>query len=281
MLTIEDIQGLPSWPVCDRDQLPHAPGIYFVLGADDRLLYVGRSNNIWYRWQNHHKHDAVTLASALSRIAVLIVHDIEQIPSLEARYIRTFDPPLNVATSYEDYGAGDLEELLDLPKVREYLKNPEGIIPEPLRRAIKDHSDFRCYYCGIDVELSKTNIRYEIADAQALVATKDFRFTGLICIQCQNKRGSGGVNNAALFRRKLFEFTSIRIREIADFLPKFGVNVDDLIRFEARFSAEIEFHGERLSKSSVLSGDPTGIQPIANKPRHDNPYQPPCFDDLP
>jgi hypothetical protein len=265
MLALEDIQSLPSWPICDRDQLPHAPGIYFAIGDDDSLLYLGRSNNVWYRWQNHHKHDAIAAASPLFRISVLVVHDIDSLPALEARYIRAFDPPLNDATSYEDYGVDGSEEILDHPKVRAYLENPEGIIPEPLRRAIKDHSDLRCYYCGAEVELSKTNIRYEIADAVSLLAKRDFSVTGLMCIQCQNKRGGGGLNNAAQFRQKLFEFASTRIREIAEFLPKFGVNVDDLRRFESKFSSEIEFHGERVAKAARQSETSPATQPSANR----------------
>lgn len=46
---------LPSVPLNERNQLPNCAAIYFVIDANDRVLYVGKAKNLLARWRNHHR----------------------------------------------------------------------------------------------------------------------------------------------------------------------------------------------------------------------------------
>src|SRR4051794_23714059 len=41
---------LPSLPLAQRSELPSAPGVYFVLGEDNEVLYIGQSISLLRRW---------------------------------------------------------------------------------------------------------------------------------------------------------------------------------------------------------------------------------------
>lgn len=92
---VRDLACLPSVPFKALSQLPNGRGIYFVIGPNEAVLYVGRSvGSIRSRWKNHHRIDDARAAGAV-RIAWLIVSKKANIPSLEGRCIRALRPALN------------------------------------------------------------------------------------------------------------------------------------------------------------------------------------------
>lgn len=48
------LDALPSLPLQDREHLPAEPGVYFILDATDRVLYVGRTVDLSFRLVMHH-----------------------------------------------------------------------------------------------------------------------------------------------------------------------------------------------------------------------------------
>ena len=90
-------QALSSVLVVDRRQLPDSPGIYFVLGTDNQVFYVGRAQSLRQRWSQHHRL-AEFLSIAEGKIAWLPVAAFEQLHALECAYIALYAPPYNMAT---------------------------------------------------------------------------------------------------------------------------------------------------------------------------------------
>ncbi|WP_319419096.1 GIY-YIG nuclease family protein [Pleurocapsa sp. FMAR1] len=51
------LDKLPSTKLLNKDQLPQKSGIYFAVDEKKRLLYVGKAQNLYKRWLNHHRYD--------------------------------------------------------------------------------------------------------------------------------------------------------------------------------------------------------------------------------
>ncbi|MBR8839987.1 MAG: GIY-YIG nuclease family protein [Stigonema ocellatum SAG 48.90 = DSM 106950] len=84
---------LPSLPLASRRVLPHCPAIYFVLSGDE-ILYIGQTNSLLLRWQNHHRlKDCKSLKNV--RIAWLECSDVKLMPEIEKSLINWFEPPMN------------------------------------------------------------------------------------------------------------------------------------------------------------------------------------------
>ena len=100
------LDALPSVPLADRRGLPASQGIYFVLGSDGTVLYVGKSQNIGARWAAHHRLlDLAQWQSA--RVAWLQLDgDAVLLHEIERACIEHFSPVLN--GSSVQYGPSDV-----------------------------------------------------------------------------------------------------------------------------------------------------------------------------
>ena len=47
--------ALPSLPLESRRNLPDKSALYFVFDEDDEFLYIGKTVNLFRRWQGHHR----------------------------------------------------------------------------------------------------------------------------------------------------------------------------------------------------------------------------------
>lgn len=88
------LSGLPSIPFGDRKKLlPNSPGVYFVMGADGSVLYIGRANSMLRRWRGKHAGHGFDQAKS---IRWLTVSDFRVLPEIEVAAIRRFKPLLNI-----------------------------------------------------------------------------------------------------------------------------------------------------------------------------------------
>ncbi len=81
--------------------IPETSGVYFLI-KDGRVVYVGKSNNVHRRIQEHLKQ------KCFDRINVIECPEPE-LGRIEAHYIRAFRPVLNIAGTA---GAGEFEVLV-------------------------------------------------------------------------------------------------------------------------------------------------------------------------
>lgn len=52
-----NLHNLPSVTLLDKAKLPKIAGIYFAIDNKNRLLYIGKAQNIYLRWLNHHRYE--------------------------------------------------------------------------------------------------------------------------------------------------------------------------------------------------------------------------------
>lgn len=86
--------ALPYLPLLERQNLPECPAIYFVLERE-RILYIGRSNNLRQRWMSHHRYNELEKMAGDIRLAWLECSDRSLLPEIERALIKHFQPPLN------------------------------------------------------------------------------------------------------------------------------------------------------------------------------------------
>lgn len=85
---------LPFVYLCDRNKLPAAAGIYFVITATNEIIYIGRSDNIKSRWVTHHKFEEVSETGGC-RIAYLVITYFPILGVIEKGFIEHYLPLLN------------------------------------------------------------------------------------------------------------------------------------------------------------------------------------------
>jgi predicted GIY-YIG superfamily endonuclease len=88
---------LPSVEFELLEKLPPKPGVYFALTEDDRLLYVGRSEDIRRRWTSrHHRHAQIARYNEVNQVRVAYyLADKFILEALEAQLIEQLRPELN------------------------------------------------------------------------------------------------------------------------------------------------------------------------------------------
>ena len=102
MLKRSDILALPAVDIHDRESMPRSPAVYFVV-AEDRILYVGGTKNLFVRWKYphvHHKHELISNANA--RLSWLEVDTPVAAFELEEVLTRYLQPELNNSGSKLD-----------------------------------------------------------------------------------------------------------------------------------------------------------------------------------
>ena len=114
----------------NRDALPGAPGIYYVLNLSKyEILYIGQSKNIQARWNGHHRDWEIGMFQAMYESSIVIAWELcaqSQLNEFEKRRIKEFKPILNGKNSDDTesilFGKEGLE---DLPAYYRYLvSNP-------------------------------------------------------------------------------------------------------------------------------------------------------------
>jgi hypothetical protein len=97
-MKIEDADPLmlPSIPLNERSALPDIPAVYFAIGHDDVVLYVGKARRLLVRWRGtaHHRYTQLSTIGDV-RLAWLPIDDDRMLQVIEALYIARIDPVLN------------------------------------------------------------------------------------------------------------------------------------------------------------------------------------------
>ena len=89
-----DLTALPFIPLEQRALLPNIPAIYFVLGTDNHVLYIGRAAFLRQRWHKHHRLEEFLLMAHIT-IASFAVANRQSLPTLEHLCITQFNPSCN------------------------------------------------------------------------------------------------------------------------------------------------------------------------------------------
>lgn len=100
MFPILELSRLPSVPLAQRIHLPQCSGIYFVLDANDRVLYIGQATNLLTRWQGQGHHRIEQLARLNKKSPVRIAWldcsaGSNLLTAMETHYIASYNPLLN------------------------------------------------------------------------------------------------------------------------------------------------------------------------------------------
>ena len=101
MVADEFILNLDSVGLNDKNLLPKYSGIYYVVNADKLVWYIGRSVNLWQRWnaeQPHHRYHQLIAISNRENKPIYIYYSKtqnKQLYQLEKKQIYKYQPRLN------------------------------------------------------------------------------------------------------------------------------------------------------------------------------------------
>lgn len=112
---------LPSLPLECRKALPKCAGIYFAIDSEEVVQYIGRSNNIQYRWSQHHRKYQLEQIGGI-KIAWIELSDETLLSEIEKALIEWFDPPLNRRFAVVRCKTNETINLPTVSKVRWKLK---------------------------------------------------------------------------------------------------------------------------------------------------------------
>lgn len=84
---------LPFVELDDHVLLPSKPGLYFVIDGD-RILYIGKSQNLRIRWSAHHRYKQIKKIAKSPVITFLDVKSVDLL-HVERHLIKRFNPMLN------------------------------------------------------------------------------------------------------------------------------------------------------------------------------------------
>ena len=101
MVADEFILNLDSVELNDKNLLPEYPGIYYVVDVNKVIWYIGRSVNLWQRWnaeQPHHRYHQLIAISNRENKSIYIYFSKtpnKQLYQLEKNQIYKYQPRLN------------------------------------------------------------------------------------------------------------------------------------------------------------------------------------------
>ncbi len=98
MIDSFDLDNLPAVELSAKDRLPATAGIYFAVDNSDRLLYIGKAQNINKRWVNHHRYHQLEKINKKNTIFLKwyeCENDENILIQLEKYFIQTYHPELN------------------------------------------------------------------------------------------------------------------------------------------------------------------------------------------
>lgn len=124
MLAVEDVSvnDLPSIPFKSKSNLPTSGGIYFVISAEEAIIYIGRTVNFRARWKQHHRIKQIKSEYPNTRIAWLECVDVKLLHSIESALIKAWNPLLN-RSPVKPRLREEIEPTPCLPNDSEYLWN--------------------------------------------------------------------------------------------------------------------------------------------------------------
>lgn len=99
--------SLPSVRLSNRKRLPQRPGIYFAIDSQGIVQYIGKSENIYARWKNHHRTGQLEHFDSV-KIAYLEFSNLEMLHELERALISWFKPPLNGSKVFSPEHSGPM-----------------------------------------------------------------------------------------------------------------------------------------------------------------------------
>lgn len=89
-----DLLALPSLHLDDKKHLPQCPGVYFAIDSNDKVQYIGISQDIKARWSQHHRENQLNGIGQI-KIAYLEISELDMLRDVETALINWFTPPLN------------------------------------------------------------------------------------------------------------------------------------------------------------------------------------------
>lgn len=83
--------------------LPEVPAVYFVKDLDEEVLYVGRTENLQYRWRYHHLIERQLSCIDYWKMSLCWYVDVENIYKLESDLIKEWRPAWNCQDNTDYY----------------------------------------------------------------------------------------------------------------------------------------------------------------------------------
>lgn len=128
-MTLSTIQVslLPSVAFEHRADLPSMPALYFVLGSQRDVLYIGQTANLMTRWKSHHR--ALQMQGGGYRIHWTEIADEQRRITTEREAINYFQPIWNRSEVPTD----------DMKRVTQYIRDVARYMevdPQDLHRQI-------------------------------------------------------------------------------------------------------------------------------------------------
>src|SRR5882757_88606 len=95
-----DIFSLPSVAFGEWETIPQKRGVYFFVGADREILYIGKSNNLWRRLRTSHQVKSRIVDKKKTRVYWKeLKGDHFAVLAFERKCIQAFNPLLNHTNS--------------------------------------------------------------------------------------------------------------------------------------------------------------------------------------
>lgn len=104
-----DFSALPALPIDMRFLFPHVPCVYFALDGSGKILYIGRAENFYRRWINHHRYRQLMSMGSI-KIAWFTCPFVMALPELERSLILHYAPSLNGQKVPEEFKSESVDE---------------------------------------------------------------------------------------------------------------------------------------------------------------------------
>ena len=135
-----DLSTLPALALESRKNMPRVSGVYFVRSASGKVLYIGRTTNLYQRWANHHRARQLKSLTGVT-VVWLVIDDQAMLDAIEAACIAYYAPTMNGTVAREE--GDDNMVLLRIPtdlynEVAAWAKQDERSINNLLVRIIKN-----------------------------------------------------------------------------------------------------------------------------------------------
>ena len=210
------LANYPAIPYQDKAQLPRDSGIYFVTLEDDKILYIGKTNNFFTRWLAHHKTEQ--LLSKYNPDKLIIIYcrlPPDVLDKIEVELIRLHKPPEN-------------NILFDTQTFEEWVDDGDiSKIPKEVRQKIFIDCHCTCSMCGSTVSNSRipiTKFRPEHSN---------FNNYTLICQPClSSMRGAGSIAQFRINQKMILLRDAQRLKEqIHKYFQESCSSFEDIERF--------------------------------------------------
>jgi excinuclease ABC subunit C len=90
-----NVSDKPRFEV-DLNHLPDCPGAYLMKDRENRILYVGKANNLRSRVRSHFSHSPSRFAPLVDRVEYIAAENSGEALLLEYNLIKKHHPPFNI-----------------------------------------------------------------------------------------------------------------------------------------------------------------------------------------